>query len=100
MAINIKKRPVLTEIVKVWTFNSDTRVMVGLDNRGDVWIVESCPAGSWAWDPSEIRQVKNGRISAKMYAEPLKLAERLMRAAAEVNRTFFQPLDDTACAMK
>ncbi len=95
MAINIKKHPVLTEIVKVWSYNPGVRIMVGMDTLGDVWIVENCPAGSWAWRADEVRQVKTGRTSARMFAEPLKLAERLMRTAKEVNRLSCY-LDDTS----
>ena len=57
----ITRKPVILQVIRTWRLEMGMSYSVVEDVQGDVWVVESCPAGTYFWTVAQAAQLPHGR---------------------------------------
>ena len=86
----ISPQPIIARVAKTWTVPPGLKFAVVEDVERQVWIVESCPAGTQCWTLAQAAQLTTGSFSRHALQEAVRvgmtLEAELRKVAAPLHR--------------
>ena len=73
----IAPKPIIAEVVQTWRLAAGMSFTLVRDIESQIWIVESCPAGTRFWTPEQAAQLPQGRHTGTAIRAALRRADDL-----------------------
>ena len=83
----IAPRPIIAQVAQTWRLPAGMTFAVVRDIESNIWIVESCPAGTRFWTPEQAAQLAQGRVTGAALHAALRRAKEWNNADAPVAET-------------
>ena len=77
----IAPKPIIAQVAQTWRLPTGMMFAVVRDIESNIWIVESCPAGTRFWTPEQAAQLPQGRQTGAALQAALRRAKEWNVAA-------------------